>query len=98
MQGIILLLGFTAGTGLIFHIFFEKFNLRKRFAPKMQWWTPGALVLLFVCTAMLLVRLFTVVDPSGRLWVLSHSIEGVFLGFWIASVPVFSPNKRWDKP
>lgn len=98
MENIIAILAATAVTGTVLNILFRKFNLRKRLAPKMQWWTPAALVVLFALTALLLVRLFGALDPYEHYAFWIRILEGAYLGFWLACVPVFSPNKRWDKP
>lgn len=98
MENIIAILAATAVTGAILNILFNKLNLRKRLAPKMQWWTPAALVVLFALVALLLVRLFGTLDPNGHYELPIRILEGAYLGFWLACVPVFSPNKRWDKP
>lgn len=98
MENILALLAATVVTGAVLHIVFRKLNLRKRMAPKMRWWTPAALVILFACVALLLVRLFGFMDPDGQHYgLLIRILEGAYLGLWLASVPVFSPNKRWDK-
>lgn len=98
MENLIYLFGTTAGVGIFLHLLFSKMHLRKRLAPKMQWWTPGALVILFACISLLLVRLFGAIDPAAHAEPVERAVEGAFLGLWLACVPVFSPNKRWDKP
>ncbi len=97
MENFIYLFGTAAVVGIFLHLLFGKLRLRKRLAPKMQWWTPGALVILFACIGLLLVRLFSAIDPAAHAELAERIVEGAFLGLWLACVPVFSPNKRWDK-
>lgn len=94
---IILLFGILAGVGISLHLLFRRLNLRKRLAPKMRWWLPAVLVILFVCVGMLIVRTAAALDPAEHHLYVTRAIEGAYLGIWLASVPVFSPNKRWDR-
>lgn len=95
MQSILVLLAAAAITGVVLHLIFSKLQLRKRLAPKMLWWTPAALVILLACVAILLVHLFSTLRLGDS--IPARVCEGAYLGFWLACIPVFSPNKRWNK-
>ena len=92
----ILLLGVMAGVTAVLFILFRRLGLREKVRPKMQWWTPAVLVILFVLIGVCIVRFSGLLDPHEDHLFLTHGIEGAYLGAWLASVPVFSPNARWD--
>lgn len=79
------------------HILFSRLRLRRRLAPRMQWWTPAVVMLLFVGGGFWIIRLTGWLDPAQTHLTAVRIAQGIYLGVWLACVPVFSPNKRWDK-